>query len=49
MHKEKPRKWHGGHVVVIGGHSGIGLAATRLARHEGTEVTIAGRSPEKLL
>jgi NAD(P)-dependent dehydrogenase (short-subunit alcohol dehydrogenase family) len=45
MHKEKPMKLHGEHVVVIGGSSGIGLAAARLARHEGTEVTIAGRSP----
>ena len=49
MHKEKQMKRHGGHVMVIGSHSGIGLAATRLARHEGTEVKIAGRSPEILL
>ena len=42
-------KLHGGHVVVIGGSSGIGLAAARLARHEGAEVTIAGRSQEKLI
>ena len=40
---------HGGHVVVIGGSSGIGLAAARLARDEGAEVTIAGRSQEKLI
>jgi short-subunit dehydrogenase involved in D-alanine esterification of teichoic acids len=40
---------HSERVVVIGGHSGIGLAATRLARNEGAEVTSAGRSPEKLL
>ena len=41
-------KLHGGHVV-IGGSSGIGLAAARLARHIGTEGTIAGRFREKLL
>jgi NAD(P)-dependent dehydrogenase (short-subunit alcohol dehydrogenase family) len=41
-------KLHGGHVVVIGGSSGIGLAAALLARDEGAEVTIAGRSQEKL-
>ena len=39
----------GGHVVVSGGSSGIGLAAARLAQHEGAEVTIAGRSQERLL
>ena len=42
-------KLHGGHVVVIGGSSGIGLAAARLARDEGAEVTIAGRSQERLI
>jgi NAD(P)-dependent dehydrogenase (short-subunit alcohol dehydrogenase family) len=42
-------KLEGGHVVVIGGSSGIGLAAARLARHAGAEVTIAGRSQEKLI
>jgi NAD(P)-dependent dehydrogenase (short-subunit alcohol dehydrogenase family) len=42
-------KLKGGHVVVIGGSSGIGLAAARLARDEGAEVTIAGRSQEKLV
>jgi NAD(P)-dependent dehydrogenase (short-subunit alcohol dehydrogenase family) len=35
--------------VVVGGSSGIGLAVARLAQHEGAEVTIAGRSQEKLL
>jgi NAD(P)-dependent dehydrogenase (short-subunit alcohol dehydrogenase family) len=39
----------GGHVVVIGGSSGIGLAAARLAKPQGAEVTIAGRSQDKLL
>ncbi|MGE3536716.1 MAG: SDR family oxidoreductase [Candidatus Tectimicrobiota bacterium] len=38
----------GTHVVVIGGSTGIGLAAATLARQEGAEITIAGRSPEKL-
>jgi NAD(P)-dependent dehydrogenase (short-subunit alcohol dehydrogenase family) len=42
-------KLEGGHVVVIGGSSGIGLAAACLALDEGAEVTIAGRSQEKLL
>lgn len=42
-------KLHGGHVVVIGGSSGIGLATARLAMEEGAEVTIAGRSQEKLV
>jgi NADP-dependent 3-hydroxy acid dehydrogenase YdfG len=37
-----------GHVVVIGGSSGIGLAAGRLAEDAGAEVTTAGRSQEKL-
>jgi NADP-dependent 3-hydroxy acid dehydrogenase YdfG len=49
MHKECAMTLHGGHVVVIGGSSGIGLASARLARHAGAEVTIAGRSQEKLL
>jgi NAD(P)-dependent dehydrogenase (short-subunit alcohol dehydrogenase family) len=42
-------KLQGGHVVVIGGSSGIGLAAARLAKDEGAEVTVAGRSQAKLL
>jgi NADPH:quinone reductase-like Zn-dependent oxidoreductase len=37
-----------GHVVVVGGSSRIGLAAARLAKDAGAEVTIAGRSQEKL-
>ena len=36
-------------VVVIGGSRGIGLATARLAGEEGAEVTIAGRSQEKLV
>ena len=35
-------------MVVIGGGSGIGLACAVAARDAGAEVTIAGRSPEKL-
>jgi NAD(P)-dependent dehydrogenase (short-subunit alcohol dehydrogenase family) len=38
----------GAHVVVMGGSTGIGLAAAQLARQAGAEVTIAGRSQEKL-
>ena len=42
-------KLEGRRVVVIGGSSGIGLAAARLARDEGAKVTIVGRSQEKLI
>jgi NAD(P)-dependent dehydrogenase (short-subunit alcohol dehydrogenase family) len=38
----------GAHVVVLGGSTGIGLAAAQLARRAGAEVTLAGRSQEKL-
>lgn len=33
-------KLHSGHVVVIGGSSGIGLAAACLARDEGAQVIL---------
>ena len=46
--KEKTMKLQGAHVVVIGGSSGIGLATASLARQEGADVTIVGRSREKL-
>jgi NADP-dependent 3-hydroxy acid dehydrogenase YdfG len=42
-------KLHGGHIVVISGSRGMGLAAARLAQDEGAEVTIASRSQEKLI
>ena len=35
-------------VVIIGGSSGMGLATARLAKSEGAQVTIAGRSDHKL-
>lgn len=38
----------GAQVVVIGGSSGIGMAAAALARQHGAHVTIAGRSADKL-
>jgi NAD(P)-dependent dehydrogenase (short-subunit alcohol dehydrogenase family) len=38
----------GAHVVVVGGSSGIGLAAAQLAKRQGATITIAGRSPERL-
>ena len=38
----------GQRVVVIGGSSGIGLATARLARAAGADVTIAGRSEDRL-
>jgi NAD(P)-dependent dehydrogenase (short-subunit alcohol dehydrogenase family) len=41
-------KLQGARVIVVGGSSGIGLAAARLARHAGADVTIAGRSQERL-
>jgi NAD(P)-dependent dehydrogenase (short-subunit alcohol dehydrogenase family) len=41
-------KLKGANIVVMGGSSGIGLAAAKLAQHEGASVTIAGRSQEKL-
>jgi NAD(P)-dependent dehydrogenase (short-subunit alcohol dehydrogenase family) len=36
------------HVVVVGGSSGIGMAAAALVRAQGAHVTIAGRSADKL-
>jgi NAD(P)-dependent dehydrogenase (short-subunit alcohol dehydrogenase family) len=35
-------------VVVIGGSAGIGLETARLVRHEGAEVVLTGRNPERL-
>jgi NAD(P)-dependent dehydrogenase (short-subunit alcohol dehydrogenase family) len=35
-------------VVVIGGSSGIGLAAARQARAEGADVVLTGRDPDRL-
>jgi len=35
-------------VVVIGGSAGIGLETARLARHEGADVVLTGRDPERL-
>jgi NAD(P)-dependent dehydrogenase (short-subunit alcohol dehydrogenase family) len=39
----------GAQVVVIGGSSGIGLATAKLARQAGANITIAGRSQDKLM
>jgi len=39
---------HGARVVIVGGSSGMGLATAKLALEQGAEVTIAGRSREKL-
>jgi NAD(P)-dependent dehydrogenase (short-subunit alcohol dehydrogenase family) len=41
-------RFSGKHVVVIGGNSGIGLAAARAFAREGAQVVITGRSPETL-
>jgi NADP-dependent 3-hydroxy acid dehydrogenase YdfG len=49
MHKEKLLQREGGHVVLIGGSRGMGLVTVCRARDAGAEVTIAGRSPDKLL
>ncbi|MGE3857057.1 MAG: SDR family oxidoreductase [Dehalococcoidia bacterium] len=38
----------GQRVVIIGGSSGIGLATAQLARAEGADITIAGRSEDRL-
>jgi NAD(P)-dependent dehydrogenase (short-subunit alcohol dehydrogenase family) len=38
----------GTHVAILGGGSGIGLAAARLAQSSGARVTIGGRSRERL-
>lgn len=38
----------GKRIVIIGGSSGIGLAATKLTVEQGAEVVIASRSAEKL-
>lgn len=35
-------------VVIIGGTSGIGLAVAKLVAEQGANITIAGRSPERL-
>ena len=35
-------------VVLIGGSAGIGLETARLARQEGADVVLTGRSRERL-
>ena len=35
-------------VVLIGGSAGIGLETARRARHEGADVILTGRNPERL-
>jgi NAD(P)-dependent dehydrogenase (short-subunit alcohol dehydrogenase family) len=39
---------HGQTVVLIGGSAGIGLETARLARAEGADVILTGRTPERL-
>ena len=41
-------RFSGKNVVVIGGNSGIGLAAARAFAKEGAQVVITGRSPQTL-
>jgi NAD(P)-dependent dehydrogenase (short-subunit alcohol dehydrogenase family) len=41
-------RFSGKNVVVIGGNSGIGLAAARAFANEGAHVVITGRSPQTL-
>ena len=38
----------GAHVVIFGGSSGIGLATAAAAKAKGAEITLVGRSPEKI-
>jgi len=46
-HQREPQL-SGQTVVVIGGSAGIGLETARLARAEGADVILAGRTPERL-
>jgi len=46
--KEMKRRFVGKSVVVVGGNSGIGLAAAKAFANEGARVAIAGRNPETL-
>jgi len=39
----------GKHAIVVGGGSGLGLGSARLLARDGAEVTIAGRTEQKLL
>jgi len=48
MQKEKQMKLEGGQVVVIRRSRGMGLVNVCQARDAGAEVTIAGRSQDKL-
>jgi NAD(P)-dependent dehydrogenase (short-subunit alcohol dehydrogenase family) len=43
-----PPRLDGQRVVLIGGSAGIGLETARLARHEGAEVILVGRDPQRL-
>ena len=36
------------HVLIVGGTSGIGLSTARMALARGAEVTVTGRSPERI-
>ncbi|MBJ6363323.1 SDR family oxidoreductase [Paenibacillus sp. GCM10012307] len=43
-----PNSLNGQRVIIIGGGSGIGLAAAKQASGLGAEIVLAGRSPERL-
>jgi NAD(P)-dependent dehydrogenase (short-subunit alcohol dehydrogenase family) len=45
---ERPPALLGQTVVLIGGSAGIGLETARLARAEGAEVILTGRTPQRL-
>ena len=45
---EMPQNLRGKNVVIVGGSSGIGLAAAEQCAARGAKVTISGRSAEKL-
>lgn len=48
MNIAQPTSFHGRHIVVFGGSSGIGLATAKTLKTQGADVTIVGRTLERL-